>query len=283
MTEQTIAGFDLDAYCERIGYAGERAATPAALAGIVARQAAAIPFENLNPLLGLPVALDLAAVAEKLVAQGRGGYCFEHNRLLWAALEALGFAVSGLAARVVWNAPEGAVTPRGHMLLRVDLGGQTLIADTGFGGLTLTAPLALEPGIEQPTPHEPFRLEAAEAGYVLQAQVGGAWKPLYAFDLQRQHPVDYIAANWYLSTHPQSHFVTGLMAARPDDGRRHALRNNQLTTHYVNGDQARSVLGSAGELRQALEDVFLIRLPDAPGLGQALERIAAGDPLAGAA
>ena len=112
MTEQHAAGFDPDAYFERIGYAGERAATPAALAGIIERHSAAIPFENLNPLLGLPVALDLPSVAEKLVAQGRGGYCFEHNRLLWAALEALGFAVSGLAARVVWNMPAGAVTPR---------------------------------------------------------------------------------------------------------------------------------------------------------------------------
>lgn len=34
----------------------------------------------------------------------------------------------------------------------------TYIADVGFGGLTLTAPLQLIPAIEQPTPHETFRL-----------------------------------------------------------------------------------------------------------------------------
>ena len=57
----------------------------------------------------------------------------------------------GLAARVIWNQPEGQVTPRSHMLLHVDLDGQPHIVDVGFGGLTLTGVLRLAPDVEQPT------------------------------------------------------------------------------------------------------------------------------------
>src|SRR5690606_41399282 len=65
--------------------------------------------------------------------------------LLFAhALHALGFQFRGLAARVVYNAPVGTIAPRGHMLIAIDLHGETFVADVGFGGLTLTSPLRLE-------------------------------------------------------------------------------------------------------------------------------------------
>lgn len=268
-------GFDLDAYFERIGYSGSTAPTLDTLAAIHLAHARAIPFENLNPLLRWPVRLDAVSIQQKLVRQKRGGYCFEQNLLLSHALTALGFSVTGLAARVMWNAPEGAITPRGHMLLLVDLDDRPYIADVGFGGQTLTAPLRLETGTEQATPHEPFRLIRKGDMFVLEAAAGGSWRPLYRFDLQEQFLADYEVTNWYLSNHPQSHFVTGLVAARPDDGRRFGLRNNELTEHRVNGPTERRRLATAAELRRALEGVFRLALPDAPELQAALERITA--------
>ena len=71
---------------------------------------------SVNPLLKWPVRLDAPSLEQKLVRSGRGGYCFEQNLLLSHVLNGLGFKVTGLAARVLWNAPEGAITPRGHML-----------------------------------------------------------------------------------------------------------------------------------------------------------------------
>jgi len=115
---------DLDAYFERIGYRGERTATLPTLQEIHRLHPAAIPFENLNPLLGLPVRLDLASIEAKLVRSRRGGYCFEHNLLLAEVLERLGFGVTRLAARVLWNQPEDARTARGHMLLAVAVDGR---------------------------------------------------------------------------------------------------------------------------------------------------------------
>ncbi len=266
---------DLDAYFHRIGYSGARSATLATLRAIHARHAEAIPFENLNPLLGLPVPLDPASLERKLVQDRRGGYCFEQNLLLGEALRALGFQVTGLAARVMWNARENAVPPRGHMLLRIDLAGVPYIADVGFGGLTLTGPLRLEAGVEQETPHEPYRLLASDATFVLQARIRDGWKSLYRFDLQEQPRPDYEVTNWYLSNHPDSRFVRNLVAARPTAGRRYALFNLELSVHHLRGDTERHVLGSVPEIRAVLENQFLIRLPEVPQLDAALGRLLA--------
>lgn len=266
---------DLDAYLARIGYAGPRTATLATLQAIHALHPRAIAFENLDPLLGTPPDLAAAPLQEKLVIGGRGGWCFEHNTLLWRALAALGFRVSGLAARVLWNVPAGTVTPRTHMLLRIELDGVTWLADVGFGGLTLTAPLRLQPGVEQPTPHEPFRLLAAGDAFEMQARVRDAWQPLYRFDLQPQHPADYEVANFYLAQHPRSRFVNGLLAARADDGCRYALADNVLTLHRRDAPTERRVLRSAGQLRDALERDFRVKLPAHPGLDALLARLAA--------
>jgi N-hydroxyarylamine O-acetyltransferase len=271
-------GFDLDAYLERIGYTGPRRATIDTLEAIHARHPQAIPFENLNPLLRWPVRLDTASLQQKLVRGGRGGYCFEQNLLLFHALRALEFEVTGLAARVLWNAPEGDVRARTHMLLLVDLDDRPYVADVGFGGLTLTAPLRLQPDIEQATPHEPFRLikaGAANDAFVMQARFGGEWRPLYRFDLQEQLLPDYEVTNWYLSNHPDSRFVTGLIAARADRGCRYALSNNELAVHHMNGQTERRVLASAAAVRAALGETFRLTLPAGPELEAALERLLA--------
>lgn len=208
-----------------------------------------------------------------MVVGGRGGYCFEQNQLFCRVLKAIGFQVKGLKARVLWNVPEGTILPRSHMLLHIDLDGQPYIADVGFGGLTLTAPLRLEAGIEQPTPHEPFRLLSAGEDFLLQAKINETWKPIYSFDLQEQFLADYEVTNWYLSNHPDSHFVTGLIAARPAPGRRYALRNNEFAIHYLNRGTERRKLTTVAELRATLEGAFGLYLPDVPELHSALERL----------
>jgi N-hydroxyarylamine O-acetyltransferase len=268
-------GFDLDAYCDRIGYNGSRVPTLDTLQAIQVAHVQRIPFENLNPLLGWPVHLDTVSLQNKLVRDGRGGYCFEQNLLLSAALTTIGFHVIGLAARVLWNAPHSVVTPRDHMLLLIDLDDEAYVADVGFGGSTPTAPLRLQPGIEQATPHEPFRLIRRGETFVMEAKIGTRWQALYRFELQEQFLPDYEVTNWYVSTHPDSHFVTGLSAARADSNVRFALRNNELAIHRLNGETERHRLASADELLDTLGDVFRLTLPAAPELRSAVERLVA--------
>jgi N-hydroxyarylamine O-acetyltransferase len=265
--------FNLDGYFKRIGYVGSTDATLETLRSIHLHHAQSIPFENLNPFLRIPVALDIDSLYQKLVSDCRGGYCFEHNLLLMEVLKTLGYSVKGLGARVLWNIPEGIVTARGHMLLSVEIDRNYFIADVGFGGLTLTAPLALKPDLEQETPHEKFKLIQSADDYVLLAKVQGAWKRIYRFGLQENFLIDYEVTSWYLSNHPTSHFVTGLIAALPFEKGRHTLRNNDFATHYLDGSHERKRFANAADLRFTLETTFGIRLPQIASIDSSLERI----------
>ncbi len=257
-----MAHLDLDSYFRRIGYSGDdRAPTLETLKALHLHHAQTIAFDALDPFIGRPVKLDLPSLEGKLVHGGRGGYCFEQNQLFSHVLQAVGFAVQGLVARVLWNAPESSVRMRSHMVLLIELAGERHIADVGFGGLTLTAPLRLVTGIEQPTPHETFRLIDQQGDFLVQARVRDVWKPLYQFDLQRQHPVDYEVPNWYMSTHPESKFVANLVAARPAPGCRYALANRSFTVHELGGDSEHRMLGSVTEMRGVLEEYFGLWLP----------------------
>jgi N-hydroxyarylamine O-acetyltransferase len=271
---------DLDAYFARIGFKGPRVPTLDTLRALHLAHAQAIAFENLNPLMGWPVRLDLPSLEEKLVRSGRGGYCFEQNALLAAALQELGFTVTGLAARVILHAPEDAIRPRGHMLLKVEVAGEPYIADVGFGGQTLTGPLRLTAEGEQATPHEPFRL--ITIGYSngtpelkLQSLVNGSWRSLYRFDLQPQHEPDYEVVNFYVSTHPASQFRTGIRIARPVPGGRYGLLNNHLSVHHLGGPSEQRILKSVAEVRETLQELFGLALPPAADLDPALARACA--------
>ncbi|HEX5226944.1 MAG TPA: arylamine N-acetyltransferase [Bryobacteraceae bacterium] len=265
--------FDLDAYLERIGYRGPRTASFDTLQALHALHPAAIPFENLNPLLGLPVPLDIESLQAKMVAGRRGGWCFEQNTLFRAALEALGFRVNSLGARVLWGAPANSpLGPRSHMLLHVDVGGRDYIADVGFGGNVLTAPLRVEPHTSQATPHEPHRLTPVDHGFVLEVNVRGEWGALYRFTLEPQFPSDYEVSNWYLCHHPSSFFRQQILAARIKPEGRYALRNNALAIHG-NGQTEKRLLSTAEELRACLESDFGIQLPDSPELAGKLETL----------
>ena len=80
---------------------------------------------------------------------------------------------------------------------------------------------------------------------------------MYRFDLQEQLLPDYEVTNWYLSNHPGSHFVTGLVVARPDRDRRYVLRNREFAVHHLNGGTERRVLATTSELLATLEWCFV--------------------------
>ncbi|HWC46331.1 MAG TPA: arylamine N-acetyltransferase, partial [Casimicrobiaceae bacterium] len=84
---------DVDAYFARIGDVDAPRRDLATLARLLRAHMHAIPFENLDVLLGRGIDLDLSALQAKLVGARRGGYCFEHATLFAAVLETLGFAI----------------------------------------------------------------------------------------------------------------------------------------------------------------------------------------------
>lgn len=268
---------DVQLYFDRIGYSGPRTASAEVLYNIARRHTYTIPFENLNPLLRIAVNLDLDALETKLVQSKRGGYCFEHNLLLSAALRELGFGVTELAARVLWGSAGDRVGPRSHMLLRVEAEEQSYIVDVGFGGQTLPEPIRLLPGEAQSTSHEDYRLLPVDDELELQSLVKGNWESLYRFSLHRQELADYKVTSWYLCTHPDSHFIRDLVAARLEPGTRYALRGNRLTIHHAGAPSERRVLTTASEIEDVLRSTFRIEPPQSELLSPTLARIATMD------
>jgi N-hydroxyarylamine O-acetyltransferase len=264
---------DIDAYFERIGFAATASDDLATLEALHRLHPMAIPFENLSTLLREPIPLDTPALLAKLVARRRGGYCFEHNQLFADVLRTLGFDVTALAARVVWGRVSESLGPRTHMVLRVRVGTEDYLSDVGFGGLTLTGPLRFRLDDEQSTPHESFRFVHRDGELEIEALIGGEWRPLYRFDLQEQLPIDFEVLNHFVATHPSSHFLTTLVAARRTTDGRYALKNNELAV-YRGASKEERTLGSAAEIGRVLAETFGIELPHGPALEALLGSIA---------
>ena len=233
------------------------------------------PFENLTTLSGEPVLIDLASIEQKVLDQGRGGYCYELNYLYLTLLQELGFDAHGISGRVVMGQPEGAWTARTHRLSVVTLGGVRYISDVGFGGMVPTAPLLLDSPAEQTTPHEPYRIEQQVDGYTLRAKVANEWRPMYIFDLQRQEDIDYAVGNWYVSTHPDSPFIKQLKVALIGPGLRRTLNNGNYAVHHVGGDSEKRSITDVDQLLELLREAFGLRVPKHPQLRPRLAQLLA--------
>jgi N-hydroxyarylamine O-acetyltransferase len=256
--------FDLDSYFERIGYDGPRVAKLDVLRALHRLHPLAIPFENLDALAGRGVSLRFEDIVAKLVLGRRGGYCFEHNTLFAQVLAALGFGVTPLAARVLYGRPPGAVTARTHMLQRVEVDGASWLADVGFGGTTLCAPLAFATPGPQPTPLEPARLAAEQDGtWTLAVREAGAWADVYRFESTPAAWVDYEVANWYTSTSPDSFFTGNLIVCRVLESGRATLFNDRYTERDADGVHTHTrVVASADALMHCLREDFGIDASD---------------------
>jgi N-hydroxyarylamine O-acetyltransferase len=250
---------DLDAYFGRIGYRGARAPVLETVQAIVRAHVQAIPFENIDVLLGRAIALDRDALVDKLVHRERGGYCFEHNTLLLEVLSELGFEVRPLSARVRYQRPREYTPARTHLLVRVELE-ESWLADVGVGSMSSTAALRLADHGEQATPHEPRRL-LRESGLIYhQVRLDGEWHDVAELTLEEMPVIDRIVANWYTSTHPQSHFKHRLQVARATPTGRKSLRNDLLTIREGDGT-TRTQIESPAHLLAVLAEHFGIVLP----------------------
>lgn len=266
-------GIDTLAYFTRIGIESSPAPTLDALRQIVAAHNRSIPFENLDPLMGIPVHdLSAGALAAKLVGRRRGGYCYENNGLLAYVLEALGYGVDRLAGRVVWmRPPDAPATGITHNVLAVTVPGEDgrFLVDVGFGGQTLSSPIRLQAGPVQQTRHEPYRLVDHPEGLQLQTQLRGKWLPLYQFSLRTQPLIDLSIGSWYSSTFPDAIFVVGLSVALITDTARWNLRGRNLAIHG-NGGTEKIRLESAADVLDQLTGRFGI---DLEGLGDVEARV----------
>jgi N-hydroxyarylamine O-acetyltransferase len=250
---------DLDAYLTRIGFGPTRElyGNPS-MAELHRAHVAAIPFENLDPRRGVAVSLEPADLEDKLVRRRRGGYCFEQNLLLKAALDAQGAQVDLFLARVRLGRPPGTPRPRTHLVLRVRADGRDWHADVGYGRGTLLEPIPF--GTGGPYEQSGWRYRVIQDGPELVLQTGqdAGWVDLYGFVPEPVPFIDVETSNWFTCTHPRSPFVTGLIvAAQRPDGTRLTLSDWEglsLTEETPAGASVRPV--QEGEVEELIAGRF---------------------------
>lgn len=153
--------------------------------------------------------------------------------LLAAALEALGYQVSMMLARVgrrdgagpylLDGDSGGESRPLSHMVLRVrDRGGAVWHADVGFGagerGGTLLEPIRFGPDGEYEQSGWRYRVEQYRDELVLMARSSvGVWSDMYSFSPEPVPAVDIEVGNWFAATYSGSPFTRQLIVAATAD------------------------------------------------------------------
>jgi N-hydroxyarylamine O-acetyltransferase len=243
----------IDAVLQRIGLHERVAADLDGLVRVHRAYLDAIPYEDLAVQLGETGPLDPKPLAERLLAEGRGGYCFEVNTVLGWLLEQLGFSVERHQAVV------GGVGPTNHMVLVVDVGGEPWIADAGLGE-GFVDPIPLRPGTVSVGPFD-WRVELEECGTWWVASHD--WCSFSGFRMEEE--TSAVAAfephHRRLATDPESSFVKTLVVQRPHPDRIDTLRARTFSSVGPNGTVKR-VVADETEFYAVLRDAFGITRRD---------------------
>lgn len=242
--EWDTSELDLDAYLARVGYDGPLRPDAETVVALHRSHATAVPFENLDVMLGRGTSIDLAPIQDKIVHNRRGGYCYEMNILFAAVLDRIGVPVRRQLIRT--GDPLVHPRPRSHLVLLIDIGGESWLADVGFGsGLSEPVPLDRREQVTQggwtyrltgPGPDSAQRLQELQAG---------SWETMYTIINDPTYRVDVGGANENTSTSPGSPFVQ-----RPIIIHRHPEAERQLigrTFRVMRPDRTASTVTVADE------------------------------------
>lgn len=251
---------DLEGYLGRLGVSA-RPPGWSALAELHEAHVRTFTFDNIDVLLAQHPGVALDTLSHKFVARGRGGYCFEHCTVFAAALERLGYQVRRHLGRV-GDPDAGTQQGRTHMVVEVVLDDRRLLCDPGFG-MSLLRPIAMTDGAEDD--HPPgwrYRLRRTEAdGWALSRLRAEGWELAHTTDELEVRPVDIVMGHHYTSTHPASHFTTGLMVAKHLPGR-HVTATHESLTIRTPGEPTEHRPLADGEIEEWLGTLEAGLLPD---------------------
>lgn len=253
--------FDLDLYLARIGFEGRPSPDLATLRRLHRAHVEAIPYETLDVQFGTPVSRDAAAAFDKIVRRRRGGWCYEMNGLLGAALDAIGFRTRRLAGAVE-RAKSGDAVIGNHLVLLVDLD-EAFLADAGFGN-----------GLIEPVPARAGAFAAGPfKGSII--ALGGGWMRASFDDGEAAASYDFNPAIdgealledrcRFLQTNEASPFVLNAVVQRWRADAHYAMRGRVLT-HIGRSGRDRTLIASAEDYVETLRRVFALDLPAAASL-----------------
>ena len=247
---------DLECALDRVGHTGGRAPDLATLEALQRAFLLSVPFENLDIHLGRPITVTLEHAYAKIVEARRGGFCYECNGLFAAMLEALGFRVTILSARMALG---GRVSPEfGHMVLRVDLDVPYLV-DVG-NGESCRAPLRFDGANERDAEGKTYRVGSHDATPALMFRTqDDPWRPRFLIDATPRRREEFAAMCRFHQTSPESHFTRQRLVTLATDRGRLTVVDRRFTE--TDGDQRQErELRSDAEYRQCLREQFALEL-----------------------
>ncbi|MFI8005823.1 arylamine N-acetyltransferase [Streptomyces sp. NPDC086010] len=257
---RALDGARVDSYLERIGAARPSRADAPALRELQRRHLMTVPFENLSIHLDQDIVLEEDRLVDKIVAQRRGGFCYELNGAFAVLLRGLGFRVTLLQARVFGDGGRLGI-PYDHVALRVETedGTGPWLADVGFGDHAVD-PLALDSRAEQEDVSGRFRFREAPRGDLDLLRDGSRQ---FRLDLRPRALADFRAGSWYHRTSPESHFTRSLVCSRLTEDGRVTLRGRTLVS-TVRGKRSTEEMATDADVLRAYLDRFGVVLDQVP-------------------
>lgn len=187
-----------------------------------------IPFENLDIVVGRTIALDYPHLFNKIITKKRGGYCFELNTLYAELLKSLGFSPKPVLGRV-WISNPRKLPPRNHLAHLVKLDGKNYVTDVGFGGLITRIPLDINDATLMNDKDGMVRVVPfAERQFMITRKTEKGWENQYSFENVEISEEDISISNYYMSTHPDSHFYQHKFVGKNTKEGRVGLFNNKM-------------------------------------------------------
>ena len=244
------------AYLDRIGVARPERADAATLAAIHRAHALNFTWEAIDCFMGWPSSLDPQDAFTKMVEGRRGGWCYEMNGLLGAALSACGFAVTRLAGGVR-RADLGDAAIGNHLTLRVDLDIPWL-ADAGLGD-ALVDPVPLMTGEIQQQGHA-FAIEQADGDWLRFRNHPHGGAPTFDFQPDHADEAALAGAQRWLLDSAQSPFRTNLVIQRHFPDRVESITNTVRRTITPQGVTQQPIDG-LDQFAELLERLFALDLP----------------------
>ena len=242
----------VEAYLDRLDYDGPTAATLETLVGLHRAHMFAIPFENLDVHLGVPITLSLPAFFEKIVTRRRGGACYELNGLFAWLLAELGFKVTLHSGRVFSAGRLSAEFD--HLVLTVTLR-ERWVADVGFGESSLV-PLAAP---SEPVEGDGYFVVEDDGVWTMRRAVGGAHEPQYVFSMIPRSLGEFEDRCVFQQSSPESHFTKNTVCSLPTPSGRITVAGRRLIVTAGVRFVERN-LRDGTELRAVLEEDFGIAL-----------------------
>jgi N-hydroxyarylamine O-acetyltransferase len=260
------ATMDLEAYFARIGYVGTPRPDLATLTTLHRAHLQTIPYENFDVRLERPAGIEVDPAFDKLVTRRRGGWCYEMNGVLGAALDEIGFSVTRLAGAVM-RSVRGDEVVGNHLVLKVDIDGVAYLADVGLGDGVLE-PIPLVEGPHRVAGFD-FRLERLDAEWwrLHNHEMGGARD--FDFTLAPADPRRLSQMCQWLRTSPESMFTQATLAYRHTPQGWVVLLGRVLR-RIQPGVREDSLVESAADLVATLDREFGLDLPEAASLWPAI-------------